>query len=128
MSKGRPAWARLDPADLSPGKPRAFLEWRTLRTWGKLPEREYYVPGYLLRDLREQCGLTQAELAQRLGTSQQAVSSAERWNSNPTLKLVFAWQRACNSPIGLAEKGPRRPAQGDPAKGSRNRPGPVPSP
>lgn len=117
MSRGRPAWAQLDPADLSPGKPRAFLEWKMLRRWGKLPEREYYVPGYLLRDLREQCGLTQVQLAQRLGTSQQAVSSAERWNSNPTLKLVFAWQRACDSPIGLAGKASGRPAKSDAAKG-----------
>ncbi|MGC8722566.1 MAG: helix-turn-helix transcriptional regulator [Acidobacteriota bacterium] len=78
-----------------------------LRCWGKLPEWERDVPGYLLRDLREQSGLTQVQLAQRLGTSQQAVSSAERWNANPTLRLVFAWQRVCNSPVGLAGKRPR---------------------
>lgn len=102
MTQKRPLWARLDSKELSPGKPRTYLEWQTLRRWGKLPPWERHVPGYLLRELREQAGLSQVQLADRLRMSQQAVSKTEQWSANPTLKLVFAWQRACGGPVGLA--------------------------
>jgi DNA-binding XRE family transcriptional regulator len=77
-------------------RPRSFVEWRTLRDWGKLPEREASVPGYLLRVAREEAGLTQAELARSLGVTQQAVAQAERWESNPTIAFVERWAAACN--------------------------------
>ena len=53
----------------TPGPPRDFAEWTTLRRWGKLPEAERDVPGYILRMAREGAGLTQRELAVRLGVS-----------------------------------------------------------
>jgi transcriptional regulator with XRE-family HTH domain len=59
-----------------------------------LPTAERHEPGYLLRQAREAAGLTQAQLAARLGCSQQAVSQAERWGSNPTFELVAAWADA----------------------------------
>ena len=76
-------------------RPRAFVEWRQLRAWGKLPDREKYVPGYLLRTAREKAGLTQTQLAERLGITQQAVARAEGWASNPTVDLMNRWARAC---------------------------------
>ena len=76
-------------------RPRDFREWQALRRWGKLPHREAQQPGYLLRSTRQDAGLTQEQLAERLQISQQAVSSAERWAANPTAELMFAWVQAC---------------------------------
>ena len=76
-------------------RPREFLEWRTLRSWKKLPEREAVVAGYLLRAAREDAGLTQAQLARKLGISQQAVARAERWGSNPTARFMARWANGC---------------------------------
>ncbi len=77
-------------------RPRAFLEWRQLRAWGKLPDRETDVPGYLLRTAREEAGLTQKQLAEKLAVSQQAIARAEGWSSNPTIDLMNRWARACD--------------------------------
>jgi len=77
-------------------RPRRFLEWRKLRDWGKLPDREAGVPGYLLRCARETAGLTQTQLAETLGITQQAVARAEHWSSNPTVDLLTRWAKACN--------------------------------
>jgi transcriptional regulator with XRE-family HTH domain len=83
------------------GRPRAFLEWQTLRGWGKLPAREVDVPGYQLRTVRESAGLTQAELAKYMGITQQAVARAERWSSNPTVGFIRRWARACGRSFEL---------------------------
>jgi len=82
--------------NLTRRRPRSFLEWRTLKDWGKLPERESSVPGYLLRVAREDAGLTQEELARSLCVTQQAVAQAERWESNPTIAFIGRWAAACN--------------------------------
>ena len=83
------------PRGLKRRKPRDFLEWATLRRWGKLPNWEETPPGYLLREAREKAGLTQADLAAQLGTTQQAVSQAERWDANPTVAFMRRWAEAC---------------------------------
>ncbi|HVS04487.1 MAG TPA: helix-turn-helix transcriptional regulator [Thermoanaerobaculia bacterium] len=75
-------------------RPRAYEEWAALRQWGKLPAAERHEPGYLLRQAREAAGLTQADLAGRLGCSQQAVAQAERWGGNPTFAFATAWAEA----------------------------------
>jgi ribosome-binding protein aMBF1 (putative translation factor) len=75
-------------------KPREFEEWKALVSWGRLPEWEERSAGYRLRLARENAGLTQAELAARLGVTQQAVARAERWDSNPTVKVLAAWADA----------------------------------
>jgi DNA-binding XRE family transcriptional regulator len=80
-------------------KPRNFEEWKALRRWNKLPEEEEAVPGFLLRLAREEAGLTQTQLARRLGITQQAVAQAERWSSNPTWNLLRAWAEACGRRI-----------------------------
>lgn len=71
--------------------------------------RERTVPGYLLRNAREGAQLSQQELAERLGCSQQAISEAERWQSNPTAGFMESWARATDceldlklAPIGLS--------------------------
>ena len=82
-------------------RPRAFAEWQALRRWGKLPVAERDVVGYLMRELREEAGLTQNELAGRLGVSQQAVHQAERWASNPTVNFLRAWAAACGGELEI---------------------------
>ncbi len=89
------------PRGLKRRKPRDYAEWRGLRKWGRLPEWEPEPAGYLLREAREDAGLTQAELARRLGISQQAVSRAERWEANPTVGLMDRWARACERDLEI---------------------------
>lgn len=76
-------------------RPRSFPEWSALRRWGKLPVWEREIVGYLLRQLREQAGLSQRALAAALGVSQQAVAQAERWSANPTVNFLRRWAAAC---------------------------------
>jgi DNA-binding XRE family transcriptional regulator len=99
-SPGRGMLARLPPG-LVRRKPRAFAEWKALRRWGKLPAWEVQPAGFLLRSAREDAGLSQSELAQRLGCSQQAVAQSERWRSNPTVAFMRRWAEACGSEMSL---------------------------
>jgi DNA-binding XRE family transcriptional regulator len=87
--------------DLPRGKPRSYLEWKTLRRWDQLPSQERSTPGYLLKLAREETGLTQKELALRLNTSQQAIAQAERWQSNPTMSFMRSWMKACGKKLEL---------------------------
>jgi transcriptional regulator with XRE-family HTH domain len=82
-------------------RPRDYVEWKTLRRWGKLPLWEEVRPGYVLREARERAGLSQGELARRLGCSQQAVSQAERADSNPSAGFIEAWARALGGQLEL---------------------------
>jgi DNA-binding XRE family transcriptional regulator len=86
---------------LSRARPRAFAEWQALRRWGKLPLWERAVAGYLLREAREQAGLTQKLLGEKLGVSQQAVAQAERWSANPTVEFMRRWADACGSSLDV---------------------------
>lgn len=79
------------PATLRRTRPRDYIEWAALRRWGQLPDWEDSPAGYLLRAARERAKLTQAELAERLGCSQQAVAQAERWDANPTVRFLRRW-------------------------------------
>lgn len=89
------------PETLARRRARAYLEWKTLRQWGKLSAWEDDTPGYLLRLLREEAGCTQQALAQRLGCSQQAIAQAERWSSNPTVRFIKAWGKALGYELSL---------------------------
>ena len=84
------------PRGVKRRKPRDFLEWTTLRRWGKLPDWEESPPGYLLREARGKAGFTQRDLAARLGSTQQAVSQAERSDANPTVAFMRRWAEACD--------------------------------
>ena len=91
----------ISTSHLTRRRPRAFLEWKTLRNWGKLPDREAQVPGYLLRTVRESAGLTQTQLAEQMGITQQAIARAERWSSNPTIAFMRRWASACGRNLEL---------------------------
>ena len=82
-------------------RPRIYEEWSALRRWDLLPAEEGKVVGYLLRETREAAALTQLELASRLGCTQQAVSQAERWRSNPTIDFVRRWAAAVGAELEL---------------------------
>ena len=94
----RPVLAEL-PQGLVRRRPRAFAEWKALRRWRKLPPWEPEPIGYLMRLARERAGLTQDELAQRLGCTQQAVAQAERWQGNPTADFMRRWATACGAKL-----------------------------
>jgi DNA-binding XRE family transcriptional regulator len=96
----------LTELDLPRGKPRSFVEWKNLRRWDRLPSVERSIPGYLMRLAREESGLTQKNLARVLGTTQQAVAQAERWQSNPTVSFMRNWMKACgkNLELGFEKK------------------------
>jgi DNA-binding XRE family transcriptional regulator len=96
----RPIFRDL-PKGLVRRRPRRFSEWKALRGWGKLPAWELEPVGYLMRAARQKTGLTQAEMARRLGCSQQAVAQAERWESNPTVEFMRRWADACGSNVEI---------------------------
>lgn len=95
------AWLLSPDPLLKRRRPRAYFEWATLRRWGKLPAWEESPAGYLLREARERAGLSQSDLAEKLGCRQQAVSQAERFDSNPTVSFVASWARALNATLQL---------------------------
>jgi transcriptional regulator with XRE-family HTH domain len=82
-------------------RPRSYEEWKALSSWGTLPAWEARAPGYELRRAREAAGLTQTELAARLGVSQQAIARAERWASNPTIRFVERWVEAIGGDLRI---------------------------
>ncbi|MDO8187637.1 helix-turn-helix domain-containing protein [Conexibacter sp. JD483] len=51
-------------------------------------------PAALVRDARRSAGLTQAQLAERLGTTQPVIARLERADANPTFETV---QRALDA-------------------------------
>ena len=51
--------------------------------------------GHLVREARRRAGLTQAQLAGRLGTTQSAIARLERGGSEPSFAKVAAAARAC---------------------------------
>jgi transcriptional regulator with XRE-family HTH domain len=61
--------------------------------------RDYHVLSALLRDLRKEAGVTQVELAQRLGETQSAVSKCERGERRLDLVQLRTWCRAVGIPL-----------------------------
>ena len=49
----------------------------------------------MVREARRRAGLTQGELAHRIGTTQSAVARIERGRTEPGLRRVQAFVRAC---------------------------------
>ena len=56
----------------------------------------------LIRDARRSAGLTQAQLARRLGTTQGAVAQLERAGANPTVARLDEALRATGHRLDLA--------------------------
>lgn len=90
------------PPDFKRRRPRIYPEWKALRRWGKLPPWEDVFPGYLLREARERAGLSQKQMAERLGCSQQAVARAERPDSNPTVAFLKTWAEALGQTLEIS--------------------------
>lgn len=55
----------------------------------------------LIREARKRAGLTQAELAERIGTTQSAVARWESRRSTPSFDTVFRIVRACGLDLDL---------------------------
>ena len=55
----------------------------------------------MLKDARREAGLTQAELARRLGVSQAAIAKMERPGSNPTVRTLDDVLRATGRRLTL---------------------------
>src|SRR4029453_15452585 len=77
--------------------------------------------GSLVRDARRHHGLTQQQLADRLGTSQSAVARIEQGNQNLTLELLGRLSAALGG--GVIPLGPTGPTHlrvtgGQPLRGS----------
>jgi transcriptional regulator with XRE-family HTH domain len=55
----------------------------------------------LIREARARAGLTQQELAQRIGTTQSAVARWERGRARPSLETLLRVVRACGLELRL---------------------------
>lgn len=64
-------------------------------------------PNLLIQSARQEAGLTQAELARRLGTSQSAVARLETPGSNPSWKTLERTLDACGKELHVFAR-PRR--------------------
>lgn len=62
--------------------------------------------GELLRQTRRQAGLTQQQLAARLGTTQSAIARMERRDANPTVGWLDRALRAAGSRLELGVPAP----------------------
>jgi transcriptional regulator with XRE-family HTH domain len=71
-------------------------------------------PGALIRDARLEAGLTQVELAARLGTTQSAIARLERADSNPTVGTLEAALGAAGRRLEITS--PARPPDVDEAQ------------
>jgi transcriptional regulator with XRE-family HTH domain len=67
-------------------------------------------PGRLLADARRNAGLTQAELARRLGNSQAAVAQLEQPDSNPRIATLDRALRAAGAELLLSVQPRQRPS------------------
>jgi DNA-binding XRE family transcriptional regulator len=99
-----PATVRRAPPSPLVGRkrPRAYSEWRALARWGQIPPWEPIPAGYLMRAAREGANLTQTALAKKLDCTQQAITQAERWGSNPTVEFLDRWAAACGKRLKIS--------------------------
>ena len=58
-------------------------------------------PGHLIREARRAAGLTQIELAERLGTTQSAIARIESERSNPRVATLARALSACDRRLTL---------------------------
>lgn len=66
-----------------------------------------------IKTLREEHGLTQAQLASQLGVTRQTVNAIEQGKYSPTLELAFQVARIFAVPIEQAFGYPEGPAGGE---------------
>jgi putative transcriptional regulator len=63
----------------------------------------------VLRELRTEAGLTQADLAQKLGVSRQAVIAIESDKHSPSLELAYKISAVFDLPVEAIFENPFRP-------------------
>src|SRR5437667_8265742 len=56
---------------------------------------------HLVREARKRAGLTQAELAARVGTTQSAIARLERGGTTPTFQRITQLVRACGFDLNV---------------------------
>ncbi|MEK9499122.1 helix-turn-helix transcriptional regulator [Photorhabdus sp. P32] len=66
-------------------------------------EPEFELINTLLR-MRRAAGLTQNQVAQRMGTKEANISRLEKGNGNPTLKTLLNYAKACNCELHFGFK------------------------
>ncbi|AWK40266.1 helix-turn-helix domain-containing protein [Photorhabdus laumondii subsp. laumondii] len=66
-------------------------------------ETEFELINTLLR-MRHAAGLTQNQVAQRMGTKEANIYRLEKGNGNPTLKTLLNYARACNCELHFGFK------------------------
>ncbi|MEK9499126.1 helix-turn-helix transcriptional regulator [Photorhabdus sp. P32] len=66
-------------------------------------EPEFELINTLLR-MRHAAGLTQNQVAQRMGTKETNISRLEKGNGNPTLKTLLNYAKACNCELHFGFK------------------------
>jgi len=81
-------------------KDRLFQESPELRQAYEESEPAYLLSSAMLR-ARSDLGITQAELARRMGTSQSVVSRLENMDSSPTLRTVVKVAKALGCEVEL---------------------------
>lgn len=76
----------------------------------------------LVRDLRNRHGLSQAALAYRAGTTQQAISRIEGGSVSPTVEMLSRLAAACGDELLLDSRPREVPFDTDQLAGQANRP------
>jgi transcriptional regulator with XRE-family HTH domain len=56
---------------------------------------------HLVKEARRRAGITQRELAERVGTTQSAIARLERAEYSPTLEHITKLVRACGYDVGI---------------------------
>ncbi|MCZ6249808.1 helix-turn-helix transcriptional regulator [Vibrio parahaemolyticus] len=54
--------------------------------------------------MRESAGLTQQQVAERMGTKETNISRLEKGTSNPTIKTLMKYAKACGYQLDLGFK------------------------
>lgn len=63
----------------------------------------------IIRALREDAGMTQADLAGRIGVTRQTLIALEQGKYSPTLELAFQISRALGRPLDAVFQYPEEP-------------------
>ncbi|MFW1503806.1 helix-turn-helix domain-containing protein [Vibrio parahaemolyticus] len=54
--------------------------------------------------MREEAGLTQQQVAERMGTKEGNISRLEKGKGNPTLKTLLGYAKACGCQLNFGYK------------------------
>jgi transcriptional regulator with XRE-family HTH domain len=66
-------------------------------------------PNEVIRNARRAAGLTQQQLAERLGTTQSAIAELESTRANPRVRTLQRALRACGQELSVSAR-PRKPS------------------